>query len=167
MKKFRNLFTRNISSNNHGIDKQTKGNVLPPTPRSLALNQPDLIIVFSPAGDIISETSKRLMEIFGSPLRTKNDFLHLFPESTSARLETVFRNTLEGKSENIEIEIRRNNGQEMQLLLTFIPIYIKNNTTEGIYVIINDLTKHSQLEHSLELMKKHLNHSQEIAAVGS
>ncbi|MFC4025194.1 EAL domain-containing protein [Oceanobacillus longus] len=166
--KFRNLFKRNIYSNNHAIDKQnTKGNALSLPLPSLAFNHPDLIIAFSPYGDIISQTSKRLIELLGSRLQTKNDFLHLFPESTSERLDTLFTNTLGGKSENIEIEVNKNNGQQIQLLLTFIPIRINNNHVEGIYLIINDLTEHVQLEQSLERMKKHLNHSQQIAAVGS
>lgn len=166
--KFRNLFKRNIFSNNHAIDKQyTKGNALSTPLPSLACNHPDLIIAFSLEGDIVSQTSKRLIELLGSRPQTKNDFLHLFPESTSERLDTLFSNTLGGKTENIEIEVNKYNGEQVQLLLTFIPIHIKNNSVERIYLIINDLTKHAQLEQSLELMKKHLDHSQQIAAVGS
>lgn len=163
--KLRKLFKRNAFSDNHTIDKQNaKGNVLSPQFPSLALNNPDLIIAFSPEGDIISQTSKRLKELFGAQLQTKNDhLLNLFHESTLERLEPVFNNALDGEAENIEGEVNKTNGQQMQLLLTYIPGHKINSNVEGVYLIINDFKEVSQLEQSLELMKKHLNLSKQTA----
>lgn len=142
--KLRNLFKRNAFSDDHTIDKQnTNGNVLSPQLPSLALNQPDLIIAISPEGDIASQTSKRFKELFGS--------------------DPVFSNALGGEVENIEVEVNKNNDQQIQLLLTYIPGHKINSNVEGVYLIINDFTELSQLEQSLELMKKQLNHTKQIA----
>lgn len=162
--KLRNLFKRDAFSNNHTNDKQnTKGNVLNPQLPSLTLNHPDLIIVFSPEGDIVSQSNKGLKELFGDRLQTKNDLLNLFPEPTNERVDTIFSNALDGVAENMEVEVNKDNGQQIKLLLTFISIHKQNNNNvEGIYLIINDLTELPQQEQSLELMKYYLNYSQQI-----
>ena len=95
------------------------------------------------------------------------DFKKILTEADYKRLKRAFNRTLRGKSVKIDIERLQHQGQNLSLVLTFIPIKNDDNYSEGLYLIIEDMSTYSAMKHQLMLHEKHLNYAQHIAAVGS
>lgn len=134
---------------------------------SLAKYHPDMIIVFSSDGEIIYINKEELYQILHYRPRHSEDFKKIFTEENYKRLKRAFHQTLRGKSEKLEIEMLQQDGGYKTLSLTFIPIKIDNHRSEGIYLIIEDITRLTELKNQFFLHEKHLNDAQHIAEAGS
>lgn len=134
---------------------------------SLAVFHPDLILVFSPEADLLSQNRDSINHALGYLPRKKLDYKKLLSEETYSILRIAFKNTLKGKSERHEVAVKNKQGQFVNAVLTFIPIKTPNDRIEGVYIIIKDVTEYRELSQKLELSEKHLTHAQEVAALGS
>src|SRR5699024_2869296 len=123
---------------------------------SLAMYHPDLIIVFSPEGEILSQNNNNIDEFLGFSLRKITDLKKLIPKESYNIIDNSFKNTLKGKSEQHEITVINKHKQTVFAALTFIPIKKTDNQVEGVYVIIKDITKQKLLESQLETTNKNL-----------
>ncbi len=134
---------------------------------SLAKYHPDLIIVLSPKGKIISQNHGSINEFLGyspdSSIRYK-DFL---TKADNRKLRKAFTDALNGQTAQHEIPIYNRDGNTIHTALTFIPIKVGSADVEGVYIIVRDHTLHKQTLNDLQLYKTHLEHAQEIAQIGS
>ncbi len=134
---------------------------------SFAKYHPDMMIVFSADGEIIYVNQEALFELLQYRPSHAKDFKKILTEADYKRLKRAFNRTLRGKSVKIDIERLQHQGQNLSLVLTFIPIKNDDNHSEGLYLIIEDMSTYSAMKHQLMLHEKHLNYAQHIAAVGS
>lgn len=134
---------------------------------SFAKYHPDMMIVFSADGEIIYVNQEALYELLQYRPSHAEDFKKILTDVDYKRLKRAFNRTLRGKSVKIDIERLQHQGQNLSLVLTFIPIKNDDNQAEGLYLIIEDMSTYSAMKHQLMLHEKHLNYAQHIAAVGS
>ncbi|MFA1822258.1 EAL domain-containing protein [Virgibacillus oceani] len=134
---------------------------------SLAMHHPNLVIVFSPSGDVLTQNRNSINEFIGHSLRNKLDFKELVSKEIYQILDSAFAKTLKGKSERHEITVKNKHGQTAYMNLTYIPVKQGNNKVEGVYLIIEDITEYENLIKTVKLHEKYLVHAQEIAEVGS
>ncbi|MGM9948860.1 MAG: EAL domain-containing protein [Lysinibacillus sp.] len=133
---------------------------------SLAIHHPDLVIIFSKDAEIVSLDNKKIHSLFGKVINTTENLKEFVSEQNYQALSSSFVQTLKGKAEKGRIEVKDKNDKSLFLGLTFIPI-IDKGEVEGVYLIITDITEKVQLKQQLLLREKHLNHAQQIAAIGS
>lgn len=134
---------------------------------SFAKYHPDMMIVFSAEGEIIYVNQEALYELLQDRPSHAEDFKKILTDADYKRLKRAFNRTLRGKSVKIDIDRLQHQGQNLSLVLTFIPIKNDDNQAEGLYLIIEDMSTYSAMKHQLMLHEKHLNYAQHIAAVGS
>ncbi|MEN1967786.1 EAL domain-containing protein [Lentibacillus sp. N15] len=135
--------------------------------QSLAMNHPDLILVLSPEGEILSQNRSSINELLGFPVHKKLIFNKLVATDIYNKLATTFYQALAGNTERHDIKIKHRQGHMLQLVLTFIPITVAKQTTEGVYLIIKNITEYKQVVQALEVSEQHLCHAQQIANIGS
>ncbi|MGY0692543.1 EAL domain-containing protein [Virgibacillus sp. FSP13] len=135
--------------------------------QSLANYHPDLIVVLSLDGKIISQNRKSLNEFLGYHSREKINYSDFINQDSYSTVQSAFYATLKGKPQRHEVIIRNKHGELLNTVLTFIPIRKTNGDVEGIYIIIRDNTKHKRLQNELALKERHLTHAQQIANIGS
>lgn len=133
---------------------------------SLALFHPDIVIVFSLEGEIISIDNEKIKTIIGRSIQNTEQLIQFIPQKYYKELESIFSNTIKGNSDKYEIEIKSINNQTLFLVLTFIPIKYEGEV-EGVYVIITNTTEKVLLKQRLISNEKHLNSAQKIAEIGS
>lgn len=165
----RQLFARNSNINefNNDVQQAIEDKILLNYYSSLAMHHPDSIVVFSPEGEVLSQNKNSIKRSMGFLPKNKSDYQSLVPTEAQPILDFAFKNALKGKSERHETVVENKQGQVIYVFLTFIPIKRAKNDVEGVYLIIEDITKHKKLTHTLELSERHLLHAQEIAKVGS
>ncbi|MGJ9457964.1 hypothetical protein [Oceanobacillus sp. CF4.6] len=122
-------------------NKNTESNLLH-SYSALAAYHPNIIILFSPNGEIISKNhSDDINELLGYSPNNKLDFKEIFSKHAYRTFESAFKRTLKGKSESHEIEINHKDSEILYLNTTFIPIKEGKNAVEGVYLIIILLNK--------------------------
>ncbi|MEK4170682.1 EAL domain-containing protein [Lysinibacillus sp. FSL L8-0312] len=134
---------------------------------SFAKYHPDMMIVFAADGEIIYVNQEALYQLLHYRPSHAEDFKRILTVPDYKRLKRAFNQTLRGKSVKIDIERLQHQGQQLSLVLTFIPIKNGEDQAEGLYLIIEDMSTYSAMKHQLLLHEKHLNYAQHIAAVGS
>ncbi|MEK5185179.1 bifunctional diguanylate cyclase/phosphodiesterase [Solibacillus sp. FSL W7-1324] len=133
---------------------------------SLTNNHPNIVIVLSKFGKVLSSNSHKLHALLGKPILNEADFRQFVYGDNLELLRNTFQKTLQGHSENCNIEIRNNLNKTLFLELTFIPIIIDDETI-GIYLIVTDNTERTMMKQELILWENHLNYAQQIAEIGS
>ena len=133
---------------------------------SLTNNHPNIVIVLSKFGKVLSSNSHKLHALLGKPIINEADFRQFVYGDNLELLRNTFQKTLQGHSENCNIEIRNNLNKTLFLELTFIPIIIDDETI-GIYLIVTDNTERTMMKQELILWENHLNYAQQIAEIGS
>ncbi|MGN7479063.1 EAL domain-containing protein [Solibacillus silvestris] len=165
--KLKQIFLKEDSLNNNGlfnIDEIKKE--LLNYYSSLTIYHPDIIIIFSKEAEIISADNKKIHSLLGKTINNADDLKELLFGENYQIMEDAFTQTLNGKSEKYNIEIKDINDKSLYLALTFIPI-INEGEVEGIYMIVADVTDKALLKQQLILRENHLNYAQQIAEIGS
>ncbi|PAV30827.1 hypothetical protein CIL05_03655 [Virgibacillus profundi] len=163
------MFKKNngLHNDSNNDQKITDDRILLNYYASLAMNHPDLILVFSPEGEIVSENHKSINEFLGYSARKKLHYKDLLSKDSYNTLSLAFNNTLKGKSERHEVTVQNKQGDIIYVLVTFVPIKQANAKVDGVYLIIRNNTEYRKLTQNLELNEKHLTHAQQIADIGS
>ncbi|MFL0582713.1 EAL domain-containing protein [Solibacillus silvestris] len=133
---------------------------------SLTNNHPNIVIVLSRFGKVLSLNNKKLQALLGKPIINDDDFQQFIYGDNIDLLENTFNKTLQGHTEKCNMEIKNIHNQTLFLELTFIPILIEEDIV-GIYLIITDNTDKTELKQELMLWENHLNYAQQIAEIGS
>ncbi|MDI7743569.1 EAL domain-containing protein [Lysinibacillus fusiformis] len=133
---------------------------------SLAQYHPDIVIVFSPEGEIVTIDDKKVQELLGEKIQKTDHFYKILPQKFYKEIESAFYNTLKGKSEKLEIEINTIKHKTLFLVLTFIPIKYEEEV-DGIYLIVTNITEKVLLQQKLILSERHLNSAQQVTEIGS
>ncbi|MFB4169983.1 EAL domain-containing protein [Virgibacillus sp. JSM 102003] len=158
------LFNKNI---NHTEESNTDKNLQQHYFASLAMYHPDLIVVLSPNGQILSQNRGSINEFLGySPDESIDHSLSL-TKKYYHQLQTAFYQSLKGETSRHDITLLNKYKKTLHTMLTFIPIKQLNGNVEGVYIIVQDNTTHQQTLEALELNKSHLEHAQQIAEIGS
>ncbi|MFD1040089.1 EAL domain-containing protein [Virgibacillus byunsanensis] len=134
---------------------------------SLAVYHPDLIIVISTDGKVISQNRSSINELLGYSPDENINYEQLLSKEKYSSLHSAFYKTLKGKPRTQEVSILTKYGQRLFVTATFIPIKKADNTVVGIFLVVQNNTSHQELKHSLELKERHLTHAQQIAEIGS
>ena len=90
-----------------------------------------MMIVFSADGEIIYVNQEALYELLQYRPSHAEDFKKILTDVDYKRLKRAFNRTLRGKSVKIDIERLQHQGQNLSLVLTFIPIKNDDNQAEG------------------------------------
>lgn len=162
---FKQLFTGKRNSNKSNGKKSTKE--LLREYSSLVLYHPDLVMIFSPRGKVVSQNKTSFKQLFGYSPRQKSDFKKIISNESYHKLDSIFLQTLRGKTGRQDIEVKNKYGQMVYVVLTFIPIKKTDNEIKGICLIIKDITKYKTLNQTLQVNVKHLKYTQEVAEIGS
>lgn len=133
---------------------------------SLALYHPDIVIVFSREGEIVTIDNDKIQVLFGRKIQNNESLRNIISDTDFSKLEKAFYNTLKGNSEKHEIEIKNIKNQILTLVLTFIPIKYEG-VVEGVYLIVSNITEKVLLQQQLISSEKHLNAAQQITEIGS
>lgn len=133
---------------------------------SLTNNHPNIVIVLSKFGKILSLNNEKLQALLGKPITNDDDFQQFVFGDNIDLFEDTFNKTLQGDTEKCNMEIKNIHNQTLFLDLTFIPIIIEEDIV-GIYLIITDNTDKTELKQELMLWENHLNYAQQIAEIGS
>lgn len=133
---------------------------------SLTNNHPNIVIVLSKFGKILSLNNEKLQALLGKPITNDDDFQQFVFGDNIDLFEDTFNKTLQGHTEKCNMEIKNIHNQTLFLDLTFIPIIIEEDIV-GIYLIITDNTDKTELKQELMLWENHLNYAQQIAEIGS
>lgn len=134
---------------------------------SLAMHHPDLIIAFSPQGEILSKNKDSIGKFLGLPSMDEVDLMDLIPKSYKDTLIGAFQKALHGVSERHEIAMEEYSKREIiHACLTFVPIW-GSDKINGVYIIIEDTSQIKELAEELKKHKTHLIAAQKVASVGS
>lgn len=133
---------------------------------SLTNNHPNIVIVLSKFGKVLSSNNNKLQALLGKPVVTNKDFQQFLYGDNINLLENTFNKTLQGHAEKCSIEIKNNLNKTLFLDLTFIPIIIGEDVV-GVYLIVTDNTDKTVMKQELMLWENHLNYAQQIAEIGS
>lgn len=133
---------------------------------SLTNNHPNIIIVLSKFGEVLSFNNNKLHALLGKPIVNDEDFQQFLYGDNLDLLENTFNKTLQGHAETCSIEIKNNLNKTLFLDLTFIPIIIEEIIV-GVYLIVTDNTDKTVMKQELMLWENHLNYAQQIAEIGS
>lgn len=133
---------------------------------SLTNNHPNIVIILSKFGKILSLNNEKLQALLGKPITNDDDFQQFVFGDNIDLFEDTFNKTLQGHTEKCNMEIKNIHNQTLFLDLTFIPIIIEEDIV-GIYLIITDNTDKTELKQELMLWENHLNYAQQIAEIGS
>ncbi|WP_404458181.1 EAL domain-containing protein [Oceanobacillus kapialis] len=133
---------------------------------SLAMHHPDLIVAFSPEGEILSQNKESIGEFFGIVV-DEIDLKSLIPETYKAPLTNAFKQALKGQSERHELKFEGEQVKKIvQACATFIPIWGSEKIV-GVYIIIEDTSEIKELSEELKKHKTHLIAAQNLASMGS
>ncbi|WP_052360732.1 sensor domain-containing phosphodiesterase [Oceanobacillus manasiensis] len=134
---------------------------------SLAMHHPDLIIAFSPQGEILSQNKENIGKFLGITCVDKVNLKDLIPDSYKKNLYHAFNQALLGHSERHEIVIEgKSKKEKIHACLTFVPIS-GSDKIDGVYIIIEDTSEIKELAEELKKHKTHLIAAQKVASVGS
>lgn len=133
---------------------------------SLTNNHPNIVIVLSKFGKVLSSNNKKLQALLGKPVVNHEDFQQFLYGENVDILENTFNKALQGHAEKCSIEINNNLNKTLFLDLTFIPIIIEEDVV-GVYLIVTDNTDKAVMKQELMLWENHLNYAQQIAEIGS
>lgn len=133
---------------------------------SLTNNHPNIVIVLSKFGKVLSSNNNKLQALLGKPVVTNEDFQQFLYGDNINLLENTFNKTLQGHAEKCSIEIKNTLNKTLFLDLTFIPIIIEEDVV-GVYLIVTDNTDKTVMKQELMLWENHLNYAQQIAEIGS
>lgn len=133
---------------------------------SLTNNHPNIVIVLSKFGKVLSSNNKKLQALLGKPVVNHEDFQQFLYGENADILENTFNKALQGHAEKCSIEINNNLNKTLFLDLTFIPIIIEEDVV-GVYLIVTDNTDKAVMKQELMLWENHLNYAQQIAEIGS
>ena len=133
---------------------------------SLTNNHPNIVIVLSKFGKVLSSNNNKLQALLGKPVVTNEDFQQFLYGDNVDLLENTFNKTLQGHAENCSIQFKNNLNKTLFLDLTFIPIIIEEDVV-GVYLIVTDNTDKTVMKQELMLWENHLNYAQQIAEIGS
>ncbi|MBP1948129.1 EAL domain-containing protein [Virgibacillus litoralis] len=148
-------------------ENNTDKNLLEHYSASLAMYHPDLIIVLSPNGEILSQNRGSINEFLGYTPIESIDHKASLSKKDYHQLKSTFYKALKGETNRLEMTLLNKSKETLHTNLTFIPIKQLNGSTEGVYIIVRDNTTHQQTLEELELNKSHLEHAQQIAKIGS
>jgi len=133
---------------------------------SIALYHPDLIILFSPDGEIVMQ-NREFPQPFNFFPKNKQDFKKVVSHTFTSVFDKAFKHAQNGKSEKHEIVIQDRNENSIDTIITFIPVKWTRDDVQLICLIIENVTKINQLIKELSLKESHLSQTQEIANIGS
>lgn len=134
---------------------------------SFVENHPDVILVLSLDGDIISHNKNRMNEHLGFRPRQKVNLKKLVSDGNLNSLKLAFNKAKEGNSERLQFDIANKEGEQLHMSGTFLPIGMSNQKIEGVLLLLEDITVQKQLEEALKLTTSHVEQAQQLAKIGS
>ncbi|MEN2767329.1 bifunctional diguanylate cyclase/phosphodiesterase [Ornithinibacillus xuwenensis] len=122
---------------------------------SLGNNHPDIMLVFSPEGELLSTNQKPVDGFLDSQFDNIVDFKRILLKKSFEQLNTAFQNALAGSTERIEVQVK---WKKRYYENTLIPLQSTNDQVEGIILIAKEVTVHKQLD----IKTKHENKSYKL-----
>lgn len=134
---------------------------------SFVNNHPDLILMLSLDGKIVSYNKGSINEFLGYRPRQKVNYKSLIPKDFFKLLTSAFDEAKKGKSKRVYFDILNKDNQTLHMIGTFIPIETPSKRVEAISFIVKDITEKKKLENKNKLKRHHLEQVQEVANIGS
>src|SRR5690625_2414461 len=134
---------------------------------SFVQNHPDLILVFSLDGKLVTDNKRDINNLLGYRPKQKVLYKDLISKEQFELLISAFNTAKIGKSERIQFDILNKHNDQLHLIGTFIPIETPDKRIEAVSLILKDITKKKKLERANKLKRNHLEQAQEIANMGS
>lgn len=134
---------------------------------SFVKNHPDIIVVFSADGEIVSQNKNNFKQHLGFHPRQNVPFKELIPPNNYASLQSKFKKAIKGISERAEFTILNKQRKRLYIVGTFIPIELTRNHIEGVIIVLKDITAHKKLEQEHLLKANHLEQAQQLSNIGS
>lgn len=133
----------------------------------LGLHHPDLIIILSRDGRILSKNYERINNLLGYKSTERLNYNNIISAETMKTLTDCFNESLKGTTIQSNVKVKDDDGNKLFLNITFIPISNTLNELPSVHAIIRNQTSYYQLVNELETKATHLNHAQQIANIGS
>lgn len=132
-----------------------------------AENHPDIFLVLSLTGEVLSRNTNSINELLGYSAKRKIDYSNYLSADNYSILQKTFHKSIKGVTKQRDIIVSHKNGEQLFLKVTFVPIKAKKNPIEGVFLIIEDTTPQRELEKLYKLKANHLDNAQQIANIGS
>lgn len=133
---------------------------------SILEKHPDIILVFTLDGKLVSQNKNSINERLGYRSKQKLSFKELVSEEDYTLLQSAFQNASKGTSEIVTFDVFHKQGEQLNIIGTFIPIET-SECIEGVVLVLKDITAQKQLEKENMLKATHLEQAQQIANIGS
>src|SRR5690625_7915370 len=102
---------------------------------SFVQNHPDLILVFSLDGKLVTDNKRDINNLLGYRPRQKVSYKDLISKGQYKLLTSAFNNAKNGKSERIQFDILNKHNDQLHLIGTFIPIERPGKRIEAVSLI--------------------------------
>src|SRR5690625_3885345 len=109
-------------------------------------NHPDLILVFSLDGEIVSYNKRNINKFLGFRPRQNVSYKNLISNKQYQLLTAAFNTAKNGKSERVQFDILNKHNEQLHLIGTFIPIETTGKRIEAVSLILKDITNKKKLE---------------------
>lgn len=164
---FDNLFKRrkDLSKEFHEEDVNFIQETLFDQYISYLQNHPDSIVSLSLDGRINPKNSSN--KIFGHSLNRKEEFRQIMSEEDYRRFSSAFERSTTGSIERMALKIFSEQGKEVFLIATFVPIQSDLNKIKSVIISMLDISFYKNLEESFLSKATHLEQAQQIANIGS
>lgn len=130
-------------------------------------NQPDLILVLSLEGKVISYNRDKINEYLGYKPEQKIQLKEIVSEEDYDVLISTFHKTLEGKSKRVEIQALSKQGEQLEVIGRFTPIVDASKNIAGVFFTIESI-KVPEYLHESELLKAvRSEQAQKVTGIGS
>lgn len=144
----RSLFKK--QSSNNGVHSVTASDQIDTsfTKKFLSFikNHPDIILLFSLDGKVLSSNTRDLSDYLGFGAKKKIRLEDLFSKENLSLLKTHFQESTKGKTVQIETDTLNNQGELLYFSVTLFPIETPDKGIEGVLTIIRDITMRKMLE---------------------
>lgn len=124
---------------------------------SLAKYHPDLLLLFSPKGKILSQNKTNLYHLIGYKTIEEINIKKIIPRDSYRLLREAFRKALNREHIQHDVAIWNKQQEIINLSISFIPVLKDKHDLVGVCIIVRNLTTYKnvyaerkKLEHALE-----------------
>src|SRR5690625_2786406 len=111
---------------------------------SFIKSHPDIILILSSDGNVISQNEHSINRYLGYRAKEKIPYEKLISEEDYTALTNAFQKATKGSAERIYFKILNKKENIKHVVATFVPIQLATSTIDDIFVILTDITQNRQ-----------------------
>lgn len=115
-------------------------------------NHPDIVLVFTLEGELLTENLEPIIEKLGLPIHAISDFRDIIPQKQFQALLASFNDVRKGKKQRVQkhFTLQNHEAEQLYFIATFIPIKSLHEEIIAISVVLQDISEKVRLEMALE-----------------